>query len=141
MGSRAMSLLIDTHVLIWLAEGSAELPRRSVQLLEKRAGEGGLSVSAITFWEVAMLSERGRISLSKRVSDWRRQILSASAISEVPLTGEIGIEAVELPGDLHSDPADRIIVATARTAGLPLATRDSRLLAYGRAGHVDTVGV
>ena len=136
-----MKVLLDTHVLIWLAEGRSELPRSSRKLIDKAASDVGLAVSAISFWEVAMLFDRGRISLSLPLKDWRRKVVTASGIIETPVTGEVGIEAVQLPGRLHGDPADRLLVATTRLNGWRLATRDKRLLDYGAAGHLATLKV
>jgi PIN domain nuclease of toxin-antitoxin system len=139
VGGDAVKLLLDTHVLIWLVEGLAELGVRGRRTIERAARQGGVGVSAISFWEVAMLAQRGRLTLSKPVADWRRQVLAAPGLVEVAVSGEIGIEAVTLPGQLHPDPADRILVATARALGVPFVTRDARILDYGRAGHVATV--
>lgn len=136
-----MTLLLDTHVLIWLAEGSESLPESSVQLVDQLRDERGLAVSAINFWEVSMLQRRNRVSLSLPVRQWRDIVLDTPGITEAPLTGAVAIESVELPGNLHSDPADRILIATARLNGWALATRDERILRYGEAGHVSAIAV
>jgi PIN domain nuclease of toxin-antitoxin system len=135
-----VTLLLDTHVLLWLAEGSESLPPSSRELLESRAASEGLTVSAISFWETAMLERRGRIALSQPTRAWRDAVLTVG-IAEAEVDGEIAVEAVHLPGQLHADPADRIIVATARVRSFQLATRDQRLLAYGAAGHASVVRV
>jgi PIN domain nuclease of toxin-antitoxin system len=134
-------LLLDTHVLIWFAEGTADLGRPQRELIDRSAAADGLSVSAISFWEVAMLAERGRLSLAQPVDVWRSRVLAAPGVVEAPVTGEVGIESVRLPGGLHDDPADRMIAATARLNGWRLATRDKRLIAYGKAGHARVVAV
>jgi PIN domain nuclease of toxin-antitoxin system len=134
-------LLLDTHVLIWLVEGLDDLPPASRKLINNATRSHGVAVSAISFWEVAMLAARGRISISKPVREWRTQVLSAPGLDEIPVTGDIGIESVHLPGRMHDDPADRIIVATARLNAMKLATRDQRLLAYGAGGHVGAVTI
>jgi PIN domain nuclease of toxin-antitoxin system len=136
-----MTLLLDTHALIWFAEGHDDLPPRSRRRLDAAARSEGLAVSAITFWEVAMLERRRRVSLSQPIERWRETILGPSAMREVEVDGAVAIEAVRLPGDLHEDPADRILVATARVRGWTLATRDSRLLEYGAAGHVKIAAI
>ena len=136
-----MTLLLDTHALIWLAEGLPDLPARSRRLLDVAARREGLAVSPITFWEVAMLESRRRISLSMPVEQWREAILAPPQVREGTLDGAIAIEAVGLPGKLHDDPADRILVATARLNGWKLATRDLRILAYADAGHVEAVRI
>jgi PIN domain nuclease of toxin-antitoxin system len=136
-----LRLLLDTHVLIWLAEGLTDLPPASRKIIDRAATSHGVAVSAISFWEVAMLESRGRISLSAPIDEWRRRVLSAPGLDEVAVTGSVGIEALRLPGRLHADPADRILVATSRLEGVTLATRDDRLLRYGEAGHLATVRV
>jgi len=132
-------LLLDTHILIWLAEGHAKLPAKSRRRIDRIASKEGLAVSGISFWEVAMLADRGRIALARPVAEWRATVLAAPGISEIPVSGDIGIEAVDLPAGLHEDPADRLLVATARLHGLTLGTRDKRLLAYAKQGLVNAV--
>jgi PIN domain nuclease of toxin-antitoxin system len=134
-------LLLDTLVLVWLAEGSEELPADGKRALSEAASGDGLAVSAISFWEVAMLARRGRISLAVPISSWRAMVLAVPGLRELPVTGEVGIEAVGLPGELHSDPADRLLIATARLHGLRLVTRDRRVIDYGSAGHVGVLAV
>jgi len=136
-----LRLLLDTHVLVWLVEGLETLPEASREIVDEAARTHGVAVSAISFWEVAMLGARRRISLSKPIGEWREQALAAPGLDEVAITGAVGIEAVQLPGQFHDDPADRLIVATARLNGMRLATRDARLLRYGAAGHVVTLEV
>jgi PIN domain nuclease of toxin-antitoxin system len=134
-------LLLDTHVLIWLVEGLDDLPPASLGVIDEATRSHGIAASAISFWEVAMLVARGRISLSKPIREWRAEVLAAPGLDEIAVTGAVGIESVQLPGSMHDDPADRIIVATARLEGLKLATRDRRLLGYAEAGHLVAIGV
>lgn len=134
-----MRLLLDTHVLIWLAEGVETLPPASRKRIDEAAQKGGIAVSGISFWEVAMLDRHGRIALSTPLDEWRRVVLRTPGFAEIPVSGDVGIEAVGLPGSFHADPADRILVATARLFGLTLGTRDRRLLAYGKTGHASAV--
>jgi PIN domain nuclease of toxin-antitoxin system len=136
-----MTVLLDTHALIWLAEGLDDLPPRSRKRLDAAARSEGLAVSAISFWEVALLEQRRRVSLAQPIERWREAILGPTAIQEVGVDGAIAIEAVRLPGDLHEDPADRILIATARLRGWTLATRDARILEYGAAGHVKVAAI
>ena len=136
-----MRLLLDTHALIWLAEGLPALPPKSRRLVNDAKRAHGVAVSAISFWEVAMLAHKGRIAINRPVRAWREQVLAAGGFAEIPVTGEIGVEAVLLPGALHDDPADRILAATARLHGLALGTRDGRLLDYGAAGHLAVVAL
>ena len=136
-----MRLLLDTHVLLWLSEGNKTLKRTAIQRIESRARTDGLAVSGISFWEVAMLAQHGRVSLTCPVPSWRDTVLDLPGMREVPVSGTIGIEAAELPGEVHGDPADRILAATTRVERLELATRDRRLLDYAEAGHIRAIEV
>ena len=131
-----MRLLLDTHILIWLAEGHPKLPVKSRRYIDRIAARHGLAVSAISFWEASMLGLKGRIALTRPITDWRNDVLATPSIIEIAVSGDIGIEAVNLPAGLHDDPADRFLVATARLHSFALATRDLRLLEYANAGHV-----
>lgn len=131
-----MRFLLDTHVLVWLVEGLADLGAVTRAEIDRAASGDGVLVSGISFWEVAMLERRGRLTLSKPVAEWRRKVLGSPGLSELPVSGDVGIEAVHLPGALHADPADRLIAATCRIVGATLVTRDQRLLAWAREGHV-----
>jgi PIN domain nuclease of toxin-antitoxin system len=122
-------LLLDTHVLVWLVEGSAPLGRRMARQIEAASLAGdGLAVASISFWELAMLADRGRIALEPSLEQWRLRVL-ALGIQEVPLTGDIAIAASRLAG-LHADPADRIIVATGLASDAILVTADERILGW-----------
>jgi PIN domain nuclease of toxin-antitoxin system len=134
-------LLLDTHVLVWLVEGMAQLRPAARRTIERAAATDGVVVSAISFWEVAMLAVRGRLALGTPPSIWRRRVLELTGLVEEPIDGEIGIEAVQLPGSLHADPADRLLTATARLRGHRLVTQDARLIAYGREGHVGVLAL
>jgi len=134
-------LLLDTHVLIWLTEGHSALPRTSCELLESAAADVGVAVSSISFWEVAMLQKRSRITLGLPLSRWRQRVLGIRGLVEEPVCGDVAIESVLLPGELHGDPADRMLAATARLRDWCLVTRDDRLLRYGKAGHVAVMKV
>jgi PIN domain nuclease of toxin-antitoxin system len=131
------ALLLDTHIWLWYAEGNAErLPPSSVRKLEQARQESGLRVSSISVWEVGVLHSKGRIQLSSPLRDWIRRALSPTGITLLPLDADTAVESTLLPGEPHGDPGDRFLIATARTKGLVLATRDEAILEYGSAGHV-----
>ena len=109
MERTTMIFLLDTHVLIWLIESDNQLGKQARKLADKGFFEEKLAVSAMTFWEVSMLQQRQRISLSLPVSQWRKNLLTMG-LQEIPVTGEIGIVSNELE-KFHADPADRIITA------------------------------
>ena len=110
-------------------------------LTQGAAKDEGIVVSPISFWEIAMLHFKQRITLSLPVLQWRELVLKNPTITVVPLTGEVAIESVLLAGNFHNDPADRMLVATSRLNSWQLATRDDGILAYAAAGHVNCVGV
>lgn len=130
-------LLLDTHIFLWLMLGSKDLGNR--EALEESSSRGNLFVSPITCWEVGMLASRGRVSLSLPCHDWMAQALKAPGLSLLPLSAEAAVEASFLPGKFHGDPADRMLVASARAHTLRLATRDQKILDYGESGMVQVL--
>ncbi|MFQ5953493.1 MAG: type II toxin-antitoxin system VapC family toxin [Kiloniellales bacterium] len=132
-------LVLDTHVLLWLVNKTGDLARRTVGRIDRAADRGDVVVSAIAIWEIAMLVRKGRLKLGESTRDWVAQALSRPGVRMSPLTPEIAIESEELPGRIHGDPADRIIIATARALDATLVTRDQLILAYGAQGHVEVL--
>ncbi|HEX3503738.1 MAG TPA: type II toxin-antitoxin system VapC family toxin [Xanthobacteraceae bacterium] len=119
-------ILLDTHAALWLTLDSRSLGKRSRRLALQAATNGELAISAISFWEIALLVAKRRLRPPDSVTETRRQILASGTI-ELPLTGEIAILAGELDS-LHSDPADRFIAATAIIHNATLISADERLL-------------
>ena len=115
-------ILLDTHALVWLDQGLKLLGPTSRRLIDDEFGSGTVLVSAISFWEVAMLCQKGRLQMVQSVLDWRADLL-ASGVTELPVGGDVGARAVLLQ-DLHSDPADRMIIASAVALGAVLVTAD-----------------
>jgi PIN domain nuclease of toxin-antitoxin system len=140
MGSQPLSrVLLDTHVLVWLLAGNARLGKSARTAIRKAADAGEVHVSSITPWEIALLVSKGRLILEMDVGEWVQAALSQPGIRLEPLSPEIAVASTRLPGILHADPADRILIATARHIGATLITADSLLLDYSRAGHVRTL--
>lgn len=108
----------------------------AVTEIEQAAAAGRLFVSVMSVWEVGMLEAARRIRLSTDVHTWVARARRPPGPRVAQLTPTIALESTRLPGDIHRDPADRIIVATARQLSAVLVTRDRRLLSYGAAGHV-----
>ena len=121
-------ILIDTHALIWLDQDDPALGRESRKLADQALRDGVLAVSAISFWEAAMLVLKGRIAIDLTVDRWRLDLIGSGLI-ELPLDGGIGLAAAHLD-DLHGNPADRFILATARENDAILLTADRRLLEW-----------
>jgi PIN domain nuclease of toxin-antitoxin system len=130
------AVILDTHIWVWLNNGSSELSKSSIGRIERAAVSGEVYIPAIVVWEVATLAAKGRLTFKKPVRQWIEEALSQQGVTLIPLLPSIAIESTELPGEFHADPADRLIVASARIEGLPLMTRDSKILDYGSAGHV-----
>lgn len=122
------AVLLDTQALIWFVGPKENLGRRSLRLAERAAADRSLMVSAVTFWEVSRLLERGRIRLSATVREWRRMVL-AEGIGEVPVDGELAIRAHELM-PYHPDPFDHFIAGAALVSDATLVTTDGPLLAW-----------
>ena len=120
-------ILADTHTLLWLRTGDARLGAAARRTLDDALHGEELAVSAMTFWEVAMLKSKSRLDFPEDVGLWRRELLG-QGLAEIPVDGEIVIRANALPR-FHADPADRIIVASAQ-AGHQLLTGDERILAW-----------
>ncbi len=129
-------VVLDTHVLVWLLFGTTDLGAETRRLARQALADDSLWVSAISFWEVALLNRRDRLTVGQAPEAWRRSVLR-SGVVEIPVAGEIGIVAAELD-DFHRDPADRIIAATTVVHGATLITADSRILEWpGTLGRHD----
>jgi PIN domain nuclease of toxin-antitoxin system len=122
---------LDTHVLLWWASGERDrLSAPAIRAIEAELDGGRILVSSICAWELAMLVDRGRVALSIDTEEWLALAASVEALQFVPVDNDIAIKSVALPGEFHKDPADRIIVATARKLATPLVTADEKILAY-----------
>lgn len=128
-------LLLDTHVLLWAAFKNQRLGGRAAAAINLGSSENRLAVSAITPWEIGLLASKKRIDLYRDVLDWVQETLAKPGIRLVPLEPEIAVASTRLPWEMHPDPADRILVATARRLGATLVTADQALLAMAGKGR------
>ena len=112
------------------------LSAASQAVANEAVARGQARISIISFWEIAMLVSRNKLDFGKPAALWIAESLVDPSPTVEPLTTEIAVAAGELPGGFRSDPADQIIVATARTTGATLITRDRRILAYAKAGYL-----
>jgi PIN domain nuclease of toxin-antitoxin system len=119
-------ILLDTHAAIWFMRNDPALGKKSRAMAAAALEKNKLAVSAISFWEMALLIAKGRLRSLKNPAEQRRLMLSAGLL-ELPLTGDIALRAVELE-NLHGDPADRFILATAVAHAATLITADETLL-------------
>jgi len=128
-------ILLDTHVLIWQEQGDLRLGPQARRVIARALQEDRTAVSAISFWEVGMRVQKGRLDLFFDLGVWRRDLLDRGLI-EIPVDGGIATRAGLLP-NIHGDPADRIIVATA-LEGHQLVTADGKILRWpGQLGGLD----
>lgn len=127
-------ILLDTHIWVWWVHGDDRLSAAH-SALAADSEENGIGVSVISCWEVAKLVEYGRLALPLPVGEWLSQALDYPGVNLLPLTPEIAVESTQLPGSFHRDPADQIIVATARIHGIRLLAADLKIVRYP---HVET---
>lgn len=127
-------LLLDTCALLWLANGADMTPESRSAVASRN-----LHVSPISAWEIANLVRKSRIAFTLPVASWFRQTTDKMAAATPQLSVEILANSCGLPGSPPDDPADRIIIATAREADMTVVTRDRQIIEYSRAGHVRTL--
>lgn len=122
-------ILLDTHIWVWWVAQDPALPEAVRQLILEHQ-PAGMGISIISCWEVAKKVEVGKLVLDRDVVAWLDAALVYPGIGVIALTPEIVVESTRLPGSFHRDPADQMIVATARVLGIPLLTNDGRIRAY-----------
>ena len=128
-------IVLDTQAWVWWTIDPSQLSEVQRQAIADNE-EDGIGVSVISCWEIAKLCEYGRLELPVELSEWFDAALAYPGVSLLNLTPEIAIESTRLPDDFHRDPADQMIVATARLYGCALVTTDRQILRYE---HVQTV--
>ena len=129
-------IVLDTHVWLWWISNPEKLSIAANQAIDQAITESSIIISSISVWEVALLVEKGRLKLSIDVRDWVRKTESLPFVRFVPVDNTISLRSTSLPGQFHPDPADRIITATALTMGLPLVTKEEKMINYP---HVQTL--
>lgn len=118
-------ILLDTHVLIWLASDPSKLSRNAGEAIRQASQRSGLAISAITLWELAWLAIHRRLDITGTVEAFVERITSRTAIQ--PITPQIAVLANQLPASYSSDPCDRLIGATALAGALVLVTKDRNI--------------
>ncbi len=129
-------ILLDTNVVIRIVTGEGRIGPAARDLLDE---SGDLYCSVMVQWEVAMLAQKGKVRLEMAVHVWLEQAAALLGYVEVPVSGEIALDAGSLPGSIHGDPCDRIMIATARALACPLITTDRAILDYAAAGHLKAI--
>ncbi len=140
MTSGSNALLLDTCALIWIAERSPLKPA-VVSAVRAATLENSLFVSPVSAWEIGMLAAKqaGRQEtplFSSDAKSWFATFMAMRGVREASFTCEIAMDVSLLPGDLHNDPADRMLIATARNLDIPIVTGDRKIIAYGEQGLV-----
>ena len=130
-------ILLDTHVWIWLFNGSTELSQQAINLIDRAGSKGKVFISAISVWELSMLVAKNRVSLAQPIHQWVKDSLNQPGVNLSVMSSEIAIESSFLPGNFHGDPADRIIIATARINNFVLLTRDKKIISYGEQNYIN----
>ena len=120
-----MNVLLDTHVWIWWLTPDSPLPSRERQALDRAAENREVHLAAISLWEAQVLHAKKRIVLPGSFPDWISAAADPRMLTLLPLDVDVVIAADSLPSGFHGDPADRLIVATARAHAMALATHDS----------------
>lgn len=128
-------IVLDTHIWVWWVHEDKRLTQVQREAIAANETDA-VGVSAISCWEIAKLVEYGRLELPSPLDEWFEQALNYPGVQLLALTPEIAIESTRLPGEFHRDPADQIIVATARVYGCSLVTSDDKILNYP---HVTTI--
>ena len=134
-------LLLDTCAVIW--SGSNRLPREVVERVDASAARGEVYYSPVSAWEIGLLGrsrrDGPRLRFDPNPVAWFNAFRSAPGLREIPLSADIALAAALLSGDIHTDPADRFLIATALAHNLPLLTSDRRLIDYGAQGILDVI--
>lgn len=129
-------IVLDTHTWIWFISKPEVLSKRAKKAVSAAVEEKSVLISSISVWEVTLLVKKKRLTLSLDVTDWVAKSEGLPFIQFIEISNSIAVKSVNLQQPLHPDPADRIIIATALSAGVPLVTKDKKLLNYP---HVKTI--
>lgn len=129
-------IVLDTHAWIWWVSSPEYLSETAKQTIDEAATGKNIFISSISAWEIAILVSRGRLKLTMSPADWVAASEALPFFDFVPVSNSIALKSVQLPGILHDDPADRIIIATAVSLGAVLVTKDEKIRNYP---HVKTV--
>ncbi|MBE9541494.1 MAG: type II toxin-antitoxin system VapC family toxin [Proteobacteria bacterium] len=129
-------ILLDTHVWVWFVSNPELLSKAAKNAIDSAMEQKEIFISSISAWEIALLVAKGRLYLTLEVNDWVAKSERLPFLQFLPVDNYVAVKSVNLPQPLHSDPADRIIIATAITIGAPVVTKDEKVLNYP---HVKTI--
>jgi len=123
-------ILLDTHVWIWFVSNPENLSETARMTIEETISKKSIYISSISTWELALLVNKNRIQLTMSVEDWVAKSEGFPFFKFIPVNNKISIKSVNLPPPFHADPADRIIIATAIIEGIPIVTKDQKIINY-----------
>lgn len=124
-------LVLDTHIWIWLLNGEKIFNKIFLDEIKKRTNQGTIYLAAISLWEVSMLVEKRKIELEIDCLDWINQSLEGGEFKILALSPEVAVQSCRLGENIHGDPADRMIIASASASNAVLITHDRKILQYG----------
>ena len=137
MNPDAPALLLDTCAVIWFAN-RGPLRAETIMAIAEAGLGGGVFISPISAWEVGLLTRkqtyRSKPQFLPDAKTWFAMVMNAPGMKLAALTPEIAVDSSSLPGEFHADPADRLLIATARHLRVPIVTRDAKIIAYGEQG-------
>ncbi len=128
-------ILLDTHAWWWSLTEPENLSKTAIRTIKQTKSDQRM-IASISIWEFALMAAKKRIRLKVSVAKWLSRALKETGLGVIEISPEIAIDACNLPGNFQKDPADRLIVATARVNNLRLVTKDEKMLSYP---HVDAV--
>ena len=129
-------ILLDTNIVVRIMTGEGRIggdARRTLDGIQARR------CSAMVHWELAMLADKGKLTFDMPLANWIERAGMMLRFTETPATGSVARDAGSLPGAIHGDPCNRIMIATARALGCPIMTTDQKILDYAAAGHVRAI--
>lgn len=129
-------IVLDTHAWVWFVSNPELLSKKAKRTIERAVVDNNVFISSISAWEVALLTSKKRLLLSMEVADWIKKSEMLPFVNFIPVDNTIAVKSVNFSQPFHSDPADRIIIATAISLGASLITKDERILEYP---HVKTI--
>ena len=132
------AVVLDTCAVLWLANGEP-MEREALAAVRAAQAVGGALVSPITAWELGTKTAKGKLELDAEPEAWFERFLALPGVRLAELSVRVLVASTRLPGQPPNDPADRIIISTARALNVPVVTRDSRILPYAAAGHARAV--
>lgn len=130
-------LILDTHVFLWLVSGEKKFKPVFLKMIQERRLNPNIFISPISIWEIGILDEKKRIILGTDRLEWIESTLEKTGFEIVPVSPAIAIQSTRLPGEIHGDPADRFLIATAHEIKAVLVTCDQKILKYGKDRYID----